>query len=111
MTVAGWRAWYADGSTATSNDDDYPRDGCVGFMVYYDEFAAPGVRYRDQVKGGDWYVVRPCGLVERHGTRHDGEWDDEPSLTLGEVLVKSAPSMPDEEWERTYAEMLESSWP
>jgi len=105
VNVAGWRAWYADGATYRTGDE-LPADGCVGVVVYYD---AP---YRDVVTGGDWYVIAPCGRVAKKVGRPDGTWTDPPGTAPDDVLVRSAPSLPDGEWARVQAEMMEArSWP
>lgn len=111
MRVAGWRAWYADGAIYGPGDELPPTD-CVGFVLYYDAFAAPGVRYRDIVTSHDWYVLMPCGRVRVSGRRNNGRWGKKPAIAGDERLLKSAPTLPDDDWERLRAEMTEATeWP
>lgn len=115
MPVAGWRAWYADGAVYHSGVTPagaLPADGCVGFVVYYERRTPAGDSYRDQVKARDWYVVLPCGRVVGHGTRDNGTWPDPPATAPDEPLIRSAPTLPDDQWARIYADMLEArTWP
>lgn len=83
-----WEAWYADGGRYTSVDD-LPAEGMVGAVEYLEP------PYRVIVDGGNWYVFER-GRWSKTGDGADtGRFGRRPQ---GAVVVRSAPSLPDDEW-------------
>lgn len=108
---------YADFGSYSSEDydpADLPADGCLGFVVYYEERVTEnGPHYRDIITGGDWYVIRADNHVESYGdppdrVRIDGTWRSPPDIDPGDFLIRSATTLPDDEWEKIYSEMIEA---
>lgn len=107
MIVNSWHCWLEDGSVIVNDPLQLPDEGCLGFIIFYEDLATPnGPHYRDIVVGADWYVLKPDGTVEKYGGLTDGSWSVMPVVEEDEILIKSAAALPDEEWDIVRAEMM-----
>jgi hypothetical protein len=68
--VVGVRGWYVGGvviDTLTTPDlHDWPADGVLVLMLYFDNEAAPDVPYRQVMMGNDSYFHVPSSGVYGH---------------------------------------------
>lgn len=106
MDVIAWRAYYGDGS-AVDNREANPadlRDGVVGVVQFYSQcVSCSGVRYRDIIINGDYYLWGDdrWSKVDEHPL--PGSWVDRDKVRQhhpDKVIVKSAPMLEDDVWNR-----------
>ena len=104
MRVLGWRAWYTDARYTSADTDaaDLPANGMVGVVEYREP------PYRRIVDGCDWYVWDGERWSGPSGG-DTGRWVARPA---GDVVIRSAPSLPDGVWAEVQREMMEArEWP
>ncbi len=100
----GWRAWYAGGviweAERLEQTNGFPREGCVGFVIYYEP------PFRDILDGQDWYFPAPelpRGVDGVPTHPEIGQWAPRP---MRDIVIKSAPHLADDDWEKIQAEMI-----
>ena len=91
-SVAGWRVFYPDETYAGDDIEwrDLPDEGVQVIVLYYEEFATEGVRYRKLLDGDDFYYHVP-------GTDVFGSTNDRDEIP-DEALVKAGLELPDEDF-------------
>ena len=105
MTVAGWRVFYP-GETYASNETewrDLPDEGVQVIVLYYQEYAAEGVRYRKLLDGHDYYWHVP-------GTDTFDETNDRDEIP-DEAIVKAGLELPDEDFHTVKGRAVNSRTP
>ena len=104
-SVAGWRAYYPDEVYAADETEwrDLPEEGVQVIVLFYEEHAAEGVRYRKLLDGDDFYYHVPDSDV--FGSTNDRE--DIPD----EAIVKQGLEISDNEFFNTKQEAVDSTWP
>jgi len=102
MQVAGWKAWYTQHRVYRSAIDrweDLPKEGVLFVMVFFDEFASNGERYREALSGNRRYIMATGSsgeiflktslwkeekLLNTYDTKSEwikeGIWDDETTV-------------------------------
>jgi hypothetical protein len=69
MRAIGIRTWYVGGAVYDSHTTpvaDFPRDGVLVVIVYFDQEYAPGLPYRQVMHGDDTYFYNPVTGVFGH---------------------------------------------
>ena len=100
-SMFGWKAWYEDGSTYSSEDfifQELPAEGIVGVVEFYDT----GRRF---VNGGDWYYwSREEQCVEYVSSAGWDSWAGKPKADCTSCVKKSG-KVTDEVWDQIRFEM------
>ena len=104
-SVAGWRVFYSDETYAADETEwrDLPDEGVQVVVLYYEEFAAVGVRYRKLLDGHDFYYHVP-------GTNVFGSTNDRDEIP-DEALAKAGLELPDEVFHTIKGRAADSSAP
>ena len=102
--VAGWRAYYPDEAYAADDTEwrDLPDEGVQVIVLYYEEHATEGVRYRKLLDGHDYYYHVPDSDVF-------GETNDRDEIP-NEAIVHQGLEIPDADFQNIKQEAVESTW-
>lgn len=105
LSAVGWRAWYTRGRVFDAHDMEWralPADGVIVIVVYHDDWAANGVRYRTLHDGYDYYWRDPGTEAFRSG-------DIRPDFPAD--LIKEGTEIPDDEFDAVKQRAALSTWP
>jgi hypothetical protein len=114
MAIVGWKAWFVTVPQGeellrfSSNETAYkdlPRDGCLGFVVYYDRAKPDGNPRRLILKSEDYYFKvgdTPCGnrdSLAENKARYGGEiirgaWTSDDVMEQADAQMREAVSWP-----------------
>ena len=103
--VAGWRAFYPDEVYASTGTEwrDLPDEGVQVIVLFYEEHAAEGVRYRKLLDGDDFYYH----ILDTDVFGSEMDPDEIPD----EAIVKEGLEIPDNEFFNIKQEAVDSTWP